>query len=201
MGTRNLTCVVVDNIIKVAQYGQWDGNPEGQGTTIYEFLQECDLTDFRNKVRTLTEITPKNIKDAWIKCGAEPDAEWVSTEVAEKMKEIYPHLSRDIGAEILSIIANDQAKEVKLSTDFAADSLFCEWAYVLDLDNNVLEVYKGFQHNPHTKGRFANLGNLDNNTGPYYPVALVKSFSISDLPKTTYDFCHQIYEACPKEED
>lgn len=43
MGTRNLTCVVVDGEMKVAQYGQWDGYPEGQGATCCEFIQETDM--------------------------------------------------------------------------------------------------------------------------------------------------------------
>lgn len=33
MGTRNLTAVYLDGQYKVAQYGQWDGYPEGQGIT------------------------------------------------------------------------------------------------------------------------------------------------------------------------
>jgi hypothetical protein len=31
MGTRNLTIVIADKKIKVAQYGQWDGYIEGNG--------------------------------------------------------------------------------------------------------------------------------------------------------------------------
>lgn len=31
MGTRNLTAVYIDGEYKVAQYGQWDGYPEGPG--------------------------------------------------------------------------------------------------------------------------------------------------------------------------
>lgn len=31
---------------------------------------------------------------------------------------------------------------------FADDSLFCEWAYVLDMDNDTLEIYKGFNKKP-----------------------------------------------------
>ena len=40
MGTRHLTCVVKDGDYKVAQYGQWDGYPSGQGIDILTFLRE-----------------------------------------------------------------------------------------------------------------------------------------------------------------
>ena len=33
---------------------------------------------------------------------------------------------------------------VILEPEFALDGFFCEWAYVLDLDRNVLEVYGGY---------------------------------------------------------
>ena len=39
MGTRHLICVVSDNQYRIAQYGQWDGYPEGQGAAILEFLK------------------------------------------------------------------------------------------------------------------------------------------------------------------
>lgn len=40
MGTRNLTAVYLDGQYKVAQYGQWDGYPEGQGITVLTFLRD-----------------------------------------------------------------------------------------------------------------------------------------------------------------
>ena len=40
MGTRNLTCVIKDGKYRVAQYGQWDGYPEGQGMNILNFLKK-----------------------------------------------------------------------------------------------------------------------------------------------------------------
>ena len=41
MGTRNLT-MVIDRAgkLKVAQYGQWDGYPSGQGATILAFAKD-----------------------------------------------------------------------------------------------------------------------------------------------------------------
>ena len=49
MGTRNLTAVYLDGQYKVAQYGQWDGYPEGQGIASAQRLcwivfGECGLS-------------------------------------------------------------------------------------------------------------------------------------------------------------
>lgn len=40
MGTRGLTAVMVDGEYKVAQYGQWDHYPDGQGKTALAFCRE-----------------------------------------------------------------------------------------------------------------------------------------------------------------
>ncbi|MHC5949058.1 hypothetical protein ACVXZ3_04645 [Providencia hangzhouensis] len=40
MGTRHLICVAKDGDYKVAQYGQWDGYPSGQGLTLLTFLRD-----------------------------------------------------------------------------------------------------------------------------------------------------------------
>ncbi len=39
MGTRHLICVFYKCRFVVAQYGQWDGYPEGQGVTLMKFLR------------------------------------------------------------------------------------------------------------------------------------------------------------------
>lgn len=61
--------------------------------------------------------------------------------------------------------------------DFVRDSLFCEWGYVVNLDEETLEVYRGFQEKPHAKGRFAKL--LPRPSSTYYPIALVKTFKLA----------------------
>ena len=41
---------------------------------------------------------------------------------------------------------------------FLYDSLFCEYAYIINLDTGNLEFYKGFNTNPKGKGRYVKLG-------------------------------------------
>ncbi len=40
------------------------------------------------------------------------------------------------------------------SQDFIQDSLFCEWGYVINLDDRTVEVYTGFQKHPDKKSRY-----------------------------------------------
>ena len=110
MGTRHLICVVSDNQYRIAQYGQWDGYPEGQ--------------------------------------------------------------------------------------DFSQDSLFCEWAYVIDFDKNTFEVYRGFNETPLDESeRFYTAGQKEDDNG-LYPVRMIKAFDLSALPSED-----EFLEICEPTED
>lgn len=68
---------------------------------------------------------------------------------------------------------------------FAADSLFCEYGYVIDLDRRVFEVYEGFQTAPHDQGRFtrSDVPEPSYRGGPrYYPIKLAVSWPLDELP-------------------
>lgn len=73
--------------------------------------------------------------------GASEDG-WIDLEQSKMLNERFPELSRDTGAEILEIVANAE-REIALTDEheFIKDSLFCEWAYVIDLDVKQLRVY------------------------------------------------------------
>lgn len=171
MGTRNLTIVVADKATRVCQYGQWDGYPEGAGCTVLEFLHKhaTDLATFREKVLKIPALSDEELR------AVDQDCERQKAE----LKTLYPHLTRDTGAGILEMIMEDKVPGLQLDLDFVNESLFCEWAYLIDLDTRVFEVYEGFQKAPHTQGRFA--------SGPcvkpgYYPIALTASWPLDALP-------------------
>lgn len=69
------------------------------------------------------------------------------------------------------------------SAAFLKDSLFCEWAYIVNLDDGVLEVYRGFQHKRHNRGRYGRL--REDSKAEYWGVALIKTYPLARLPSKT----------------
>lgn len=188
MGTRNLTCVVYKGEYKLAKYGQWDGYREGLGTKILNFLRtEFNREKFIAGLEKLTPITETQLKQLWVDCGASPTEDWVTMDVSERFKVAHPELSRDTsGGDLLRLIQDGTAKWSNSNVKFAADSLFCEWAYVIDLDQGTFEVYEGFNESPlGITDRFAGIAMEPLRAGEvrkYYQVRLLKSYSLRRLP-------------------
>jgi len=185
MGTRNLTCVFLDGEYKVAQYGQWDGYPSGQGATALEFLRGLvaagTVSQFANRVRAISTITVEEYKTLWVECGANPDSGFVSSDVAKEFGRRHPHLDRDAGAKILEMIFAGTATKIRRQVEFSGDSLFCEWCYVVDLDRGTFEVFKGFNKTPLLPDDRFFGWSVDKSE--YQPVRLLKSYPLNDLPE------------------
>ena len=134
MGTRNLTKVIdKDGITRVAQYGQWDGYPTGQGVSMLSFISEYGMLD---------KISKALAKCRWIE-QAEIDQMWFRFQEVTKFEEarkefngfhlIYPSLSRDTATDILKVIVYSN-EDVMLSDEssFENDGLMCEGIYTLN---------------------------------------------------------------------
>lgn len=167
MGTRHLIAVYQGGTHKIAQYGQWDGYPAGQGKEIVEFLAD------KQKVYSLEHF---KLKDCRFLTGAE-------IERINKEKDpirARAQLSRNVGSQILNMVARSDGLVLKDDLDFAADGLFCEWAYVIDFDTRKFEVYKGFNKSKKKlKGRFKN---MTPEYEEYTPVTLVKTYDLDNPP-------------------
>jgi hypothetical protein len=176
MGTRHLIAVQLDGQYRIAQYGQWDGYPSGQGETVLKFLQQVNRPIFEAKLRAASFLTEADFDAINAKIKAE-QLDW---------PEVWPELSRNTGAEILEMVERHDAG-IKLNNQigFAANSLMCEWGYVVDLDANTLEVFKGFQKEPLPEtDRFAGIDAAHDAevVEGYYPIRRVASYRLAELP-------------------
>ena len=191
MGTRHMVGVVLDGEFRVAQYGQWDGYPSGQGATVLSFLRERENVEALRAnvagVRFATEEDKEAMQARWTELGAD-DSGWVTMDQSKAFytDPRFAPLSRDVGADVLAMVAAGDVEFLTDSSYFAKDSLFCEWAYVVDLDNDVLECYKGFQKEAPVSGRWAGVQD-----GEYAAVDLAATFSLDALP-TDQEFCSML---------
>lgn len=101
MGTRHLICIFADGEYHLAQYGQWDGYPSGQGATIVDFLlNRYDPEAFKENVLSTEEVTEEEFEQLYVAAGAAPGATTVSRDVAKAFSAANPALSRDTGAKV-----------------------------------------------------------------------------------------------------
>jgi hypothetical protein len=200
MGTRNLTAVFAEGKYKIAQYGQWDGYPEGQGKTVLGFLAgEGNIERLKSALVRCRYLEPggrdKDFLDEYEKNAPEwsnqPD-----NRTPEQKRWFASYISRDLGAKILCNVASSDDAEIVLknSISFAAYSLMCEWAYVIDFDLNTLEVFKRFNKIPLSdEERFKDAIADDEANKNYLPVCLAAKYDLSELPtieQIVADCCH-----------
>jgi len=225
MGTRHLTIIKSEGEVKVAQYGQWDGYPDGVGRDIVNLLHEIEQNNAMDLLRERVNQCTR---------ASEEDMDAINDAMKESglaLNYLYPEFSRDTSSDIVwlilggkevfrkfnwmslsdqpdlharyyygNVVESDPAnpnwrgtfgavmpaksadfikearetpyKPVKVHTglSFGNDRIFCEWAWVIDLDENKLECYCGGRTSDGPKGIFEEFEN---------PVRLQASF---DLP-------------------
>lgn len=178
MGTRNMTMVVSQGELKVAQYGQWDGYPSGQGFTVLSFLKGTNLDDFRRAIDECYFLTEEERQKRWKEVGAD-DSGFVSSVVVSKFQEQWPHLMRDMAAEVLVEVMKG-TRDMWDGRHLIKDSL-CEWAYLIDLDQMTLEVFSGY--NDTIEGaEDLHFPIIEKLRKGYFPLRLMKSYPLTMLP-------------------
>lgn len=150
MGTRGAYGVIINEQEKIG-YGQYDSYPEGSGIENLQWLRiivsrEDWLADVRKKAEACqlvhddTPPTPEQIKkmsdthDPFVSGGND----WYAL-----TRLTHGHLGQML-----------ECGYIYDSSTFPLDSLFCEWAYIVDFDKERFEVYKGFQKTLPKAGRW-----------------------------------------------
>lgn len=147
MGTRGLMGLVIDGEVK-ATYNHYDSYPSGLGEEILKLVRSGGISKAAavhlEVVDADAEATPEQIA----KYSKYADTGVSSGELTE-WYVLLRHLQGDLEGYLEAGVMAD-------GSAFATDSLFCEWGYLINLDDNTLEVYKGFNKiGDPIKGRFA----------------------------------------------
>jgi len=83
--------------------------------------------------------------------------------------------------EIISSFGGEELPEIT----FALNSLFCEWGYVVDLKNEVVEIYKGFNNTPlRETDRFFTKNQKES---IYYPIKLCRTMTFNWIRNQTFE--------------
>lgn len=122
MGTRHHQVVINrEGEMKISQYGQWDGYPDGQGVNILKYLRSGNLEKYHTNVCNIPQVTEDQI---------------ATVENTKKWNVEYPYLSRDCGSDIHQMIEDGTVKFVSFIDNDEAKK-WCEGFYTIDFKNNI----------------------------------------------------------------
>lgn len=157
-------------------YNHSDSYPSGLGDGVVEFCRQ--VADWPAFIANFAKVR-------FVGSGHKPSPEeieqnkkWANLSVSNRSYEDLYCLLRELQGE--AALYAIQAGEVTLledSSEFIKESLFCEFAYVLNLDELAIEFYQGFQKSPQPDNRFGT-----SQSDGYYPCRKVGSFPLTAIP-------------------
>jgi hypothetical protein len=188
MGTRGATGFLADGKWYVT-YNHFDSYPEYLGMRVLEFCKQVkDWEALRENVKSLTLVnehekpTDEQMQE-YANYYSNPNVD------DHPVKDWYWLFHSLQGEGILYAVEKGDVKHMIDDHTFLANSLFCEWAYIIDLDKMKLRVYKGFQKKPPNEKTVlpedinrekATIEEIDY---AYYPVLLLYAYSLYELPE------------------
>jgi len=176
MSTRGFIGFVADGTEKIA-YNHSDSYPDGLGVEMLVWLRGVHLPHVRQQIEALRVVDPES----------EPTDDDVKALKQYYNGSVGGPSNRPTWYQLLRETQGDPAAILRAgviedASNFPGDSLFAEYGYVVDLDANTFEAYRGFQHEKHDKGRFAGRDPKPSIGDLYYPVALAASWPLDGLP-------------------
>ena len=199
MGTRGAFGFIKNGVEKVT-YNHFDSYPDGLGQSILADLAGVNIEKL-NEAFDRIELVSND---------KEPTAEQIEEcrDLADKsvstqrLSEWYVLLRKAQGC-IGVYWAKNPLPYMINGKDFLQDSLFCEFAYIVNLDTNQLEFYRGFNEKPGGAGRYAGLKREREQGSPvptYYGVVLKLEIPLRDIIKETVkSLVKKMEQACNEE--
>jgi hypothetical protein len=158
-------------------YCHFDSYPSGLGVDVVNFIKNTSVEEMKqifdkiimveeNSLLTEAQFVEIKLLSNYLSNGNFSQKNY-STDWYSALRKYQGVL--DVYKENLRYMINNN--------EFIKDSLSCEWAYIINLDENTLEIYKGFQTSPH-ENRYTN--NSTENS-KYYPCKLIEKYPLSNI--------------------
>ena len=189
MGTRGVYGFRIGGQDKV-MYNQYDSYPEGLGCAVVEFVHLNPIDELKRIAQELTLVSE----------GERPTPEQIET--CRRSGTVNLAVSTGSEQDWYCLLRKAQGdvsfwkKGLPFILDgkgFLSDSM-CEWAYIINLDDEVLEVYEGYNTDPFAPGRYAGVW-VDRQAGETYQgVKLVKIIPLGVVADLTTEQVVDIME-------
>ena len=178
MGTRGIFGFIKNGEDKLT-YNHWDSYPDGLGRNIIEFINRHSvekLNDTFNKIVLVHENNPPTEQQIQI-CIKNGLADF---SVSTREKADWYCLLRNCQGNLDLLVSMEDEAYMLDNHNFIKDSAFCEYGYIINLDDNVLEYWEGFQHDPDPSNRYGTEP-YEGYKNTYYPCKLINTFSFEQL--------------------
>lgn len=178
MGTRGVVGFRFDQK-EVLFYNHWDSYPDGLGQDVVYYVKSVnDWNEIRDQVVAFVPVNDGDVPTTAQKARAN-ELGTVNLNVSRQSEDDFYCLTReaqgDIGLQL-------ELGFGTMATDFVRDSLFCEFAYIINLDTMELEFYKGFNEDRNADGRYAWGDDEEYAEHGYAGIALVGEAPLSAIP-------------------
>jgi len=174
MGTRGIYGFYKDGVDKLT-YNHLDSYPSCLGASIVDFIKTTSIDEL-NQIFDKITLVDGNSK---------PTEEQIKECI--NIEELYLSKNEDKNYDWYWLLRNSQGDlniykgNLKYMIDnkgFIKDSLFCEWGYIINLDDNILEIYRGLITSRNSRNN--RYWTLKHNG--YCACEIIKTFPLNNIP-------------------
>ncbi len=179
MGTRGVYGFRVNDQDKVT-YNHFDSYPEGLGRKILTYASQTPISEMQKAASRIILVdermpAPPDLIERYI--------HYADLGVSRQRYDDWYCLLRKTHGDLTPY--HRDLEHMIDSHEFLHDSLFCEWAYIVNLDDENLEVYRGFNTDRAAAGRYAGFAIPDNDG--YFGVALINQTPLEGIRPGSID--------------
>ncbi len=179
MGTRGAYGFRIDGKDKVT-YNHFDSYPDHLGRSLMDYIASTPLEMMKEVAAAIILVDP----------DSKPEPELITKykiysdlNVSTRQYDEWYCLLRKTQGDLFPY--NNSLRHMADYQAFLSDSLFCEWAYIINLDNQLFETYRGLNRNSSASGRYASHQTDDNDD--FKGVALILETPLIDVKAETID--------------